>query len=317
MNYINSYLYNFSPYESSQENTLLENNRIIKTLNNQINKFSNNRIIKSLNVDDKYAVMRFSEWLKNKKEWWVLIERKGYVGKRYFKRDFWFFRVYNRFDKPYVSKTIKKFESVKFFAENKSFVHIVLTLERKQSIKKSIVLLHKNWNRLRALLKKKLKVNYPFVAVLEAHKDGYPHLHILLFTNKFPIKHETLSVWCESHGLGKVVWLKRYWANYRKKPIYYLIKYLSKQYKKESWSDAEFVFYACLWDLKAKSYTFSRFFVFKAKISEKRFKLVCIGSFSEILRFLNVMSHLYIFDYPLPYFLKDKKRRIVWWCGID
>jgi len=68
-------------------------------------------------------------------------------------RDFKFFRVYNRFDGQYVKKVAKKFSALSLFAEDHSFVHVILTVEG-GSISENLVRLRENWNRLRALFKK-------------------------------------------------------------------------------------------------------------------------------------------------------------------
>ena len=297
--------YAYAPsIEHSQSISLVQCTRLIKTKTD-------------LAPDDRLSMERFLEWLKERKEWWVLLERENVEGVRYYKRDFRFFRVYNRFDKPYVKKAIRKFEQVKFFAEDHSFVHFVFTVERKMSIRESIKALRVNWNRLRALLKKKLGKNYPFVAVLEPHKDGYPHMHVLLFTNKFVFDHEKLSEWCKEHNLGYVVWLRRYWANgFRKKPIFYLIKYLSKQFKKEEWSFGDLIFYACLWDLGAKTYTFSHSFSFGCKFKLVGWKaMVC--SYEGLLLVIkaNVMLRIWSFTFPLDYFDWNLKKQFAWKFG--
>lgn len=267
---------------------------------------------------DRLCVERFLEWLKNKKDWWVVLEREGVEGIRYYKRDFRFFRVYNRFDRQYVKRVIRRFRKVKYFAEEHSFVHIELTVKHEGSISESIKLLRKNWNRLRALLKKRLGHNYPFVDFIEPCKDGYPHLHILYFTKKFVITHEELSRWCEEHGLGYVVWLRRYWAcgGYRKKPIYYFAKYLTKQYKKEKWSFGDFVFHACIWFLGCKTYTYSQkeFELCKRKL--KGWK-VYVLSYEELIMTikLNVKIGIWSFSPPLEYFEWDLRNKILWCYG--
>ena len=294
------------PNLSSSESSL-ECTRLIKTKALEA---------RSLDPDDRLSVDRFLEWLKDRKEWWVLLERENVEGVRYYKRDFRFFRVYNRFDKAYVKKVIRKFERVKFFAEDHSFVHFVFTVERKMSIRESIKALRVNWNRLRALLKKKLGKNYPFVAVLEPHKDGYPHMHVLLFTNKFVFDHEKLSEWCKKHNLGYVVWLRRYWANgCRKKPIYYLTKYLTKQYRKESWSVGDFVFYACIWFLRAKTYSFNHNIRFGAKSKLSGDWDVMVLSYESLIRVIkiHVEMGLWCFEYPLEYSSMTAKERLRWW----
>ena len=326
-----SNLKNLSPSHSakqvSQDPPLhLSNTRVVKTNESQIKiKINKNQIKIELNnedlnqlpLNDRLYVEKFIEWLENKKEWWVVLEREDVEGTRYYLKDFKFFRVYNRFDKQYVKKVIKKFSVLSLFAEDHSFVHIVLTVEG-GSISDNIALLRRNWNRLRALFKKRLGRNYPFVAVLEPQKQGQPHMHILLFTEKFVMDQRELSNWCQEHGLGKVVWIRRYWAHgSRKKPIWYLSKYLSKQYKKDSWSFWDFVFYACVWFWKAKLYTFSRDIKFP-----KRKKLIgwraFVLSYEQLIVLVktNVELHLWSFSLPLEYYTWNLDDKVKWFYDV-
>ena len=266
---------------------------------------------------DKIAVVKFCDWFRNKPEWWVLIEREGSSGRKYFKRDFKWFRVYNRFDKKYVKRVIKRFETARSIAENRSFVHIVITVDRSDSICESIKKIHVVWNKLRAYLKKIHGKNHDYFLVLEPQRDGYPHLHVIYFCPKFLIKQHRLSEWCREHGLGKVVWLKRYWAKgSRKMPLRYLVKYLSKQFKVSKWSLGEGVFYACMWFMKARTYSFSQGFL-PRKRKSGRWVCVYVGSYEGIMHIVsvNVKIGIYCMCLPLPFFELDLKDRVLWWVG--
>jgi len=315
MNNTISNLKNFSTSEDSLLKDLhLSSLRIIKTQERL--KFFEVGNLGKLSQFDRLCVERFCEWLRNRRDWWVVLERSNVSGVRYYKRDFRFFRVYNRFDKQYVKRVIRRFESLRFFAEDHSFVHIVLTVEG-GSICDNLRLLRENWNRFRALLKKRLGCNYPFVAVLEPQKRGQPHLHVLLFTEKYVIDQDKLSEWCVGHNLGKVVWIKRYWAKgFRKKPIYYLVKYLGKQYKRDSWSFWDFVFYACVWCLEVKTYSFSHNFVFPPRRKLKGWSAYVL-SYEELIKTirLNVRMGLWSFSVPLEYFEWDLRDRVLWVVG--
>lgn len=305
MNLTNSNINTFLFHSNSlTPGTSLESNRIIKTKT------------KNLFNPDKSIVENFSYWLENKPIWYVLIKRNNCNGVAYYLRDWKYFRVYNRFDKPYVKYVIKKFKMFMYYAEEHSFVHIVLTVDRSMSIVDSIKELKKNWNRLRALIKKRLGKNYPYLCVLEPQKSGYPHLHILYFTDKFIIKQNELSDWCKSHNLGKIVFIKRYWVNFRKKPIFYLIKYLSKQYKKDKWSPVEFEFYAYLWFYKIKTYSSNWHMNIKIK---KNWCLICIGTFEEIKVVIKQLVSLGCFSYefPLEFYSKNFMEKLSWWYEDD
>lgn len=65
------------------------------------------------------------------------------------------------------------------------------------------------WSKMRKRMKrvaKKEGSSFLFVAVLEAHKDGYPHIHG--FTNLYMRVERWSSMWLECGG-GKVVWLEK------------------------------------------------------------------------------------------------------------
>jgi hypothetical protein len=199
-------------------------------------------------------------------------------------------------------------------------VHIVLTVKRDKPIHYQIKSLKENWNRLRAFLKKRLGFNPNFLTVIEPHKDGYPHLHILLFVNKFVITHKELSDWCDKHNLGYVVWLRRYWKNgFRKKPIYYLAKYLSKQYKLNSWSEGQLKFYAYMWFFlrKTKTYSFScsKRFGFEKK---RKWVLVKVAGLERILGVVRFMIKLgwWSWSIPLEFYGFNEKEKMWWWWGV-
>jgi hypothetical protein len=298
------------PSNSKQENTLSHKSKLY---------LSYYRISKT-----DWVVRAFLDWLENKPDWWVLVKKKDFKGSFYcYKRDWFYFRVYNRFEKPYVKRVLRVFNSVKVYAESCSFVHFVLTVKRDKPIHYQIKALKENWNRLRALIKKRLGFNPDFFTVLEPHRDGYPHLHVLIFTEKFVISHKELSDWCDKHNLGYVVWLRRYWKNgFRKKPIYYLAKYLSKQYRLDSWSEGQLKFYAYLWFYlrKTKSYSFScsRRLSFEKK---RKWVLVKVGSYNDIIKVIMTMVYgvgWWVFHKPLDVFYLSDKEFMFWeWGSLD
>jgi len=116
--------------------------------------------------------------------------------------------------------------------------------------------------------------------------------------------------------LGKVVWTRRYWAHgSRKKPIYYLAKYLSRQYKRDRWSFGDFVFYACV-VLGAKIYTFSRGITFPRKRRLVEWKVFAC-SYEQLVRIIemNVGLSCWSFSLPLEYYAREVKGqgRVVLW----
>jgi len=306
-----SSLKNFSFFIEKDDSLLGEplNLRIFRTIQTQGIELS---------YEDKICVERFCEWLENRKEWYVILEREGVSDVRYYRRDFRFFRVYNRFDKEYVKRVIRRFRALLDFAEDRSFVHIVLTVGNQGSISQNIRLLRKNWNRLNSLFKKYLK-RFSYVTVLECQKKrGQPHLHILLFTEKYVIDKEKLSEWCKEHGLGKIVFIKRYWAKggYRKESIHYLGKYLGKQYKMDQWSIRDFIFYACVWCLEAKTYTFSRDLKLPPRRKLKGWSVI-VCTYEELIAIikLNVSIGYWRFEILLDYFTWDLRDKVLWILG--
>lgn len=228
--------------------------------------------------------------METKPNWYILIIRDGSKEPKVYNRDWRYFRVYNRFDKPYVKRVLRRFRILEYLCENHHFIHIVLTVKhlgnRGECCKKLIT----NWNRLRSLLIKHIGY-FKFIRVLEAHHDGYPHMHILLFTKKYVIKQRMLSSWCEKYGLGKVVWIKRYWAGryYKRMPVAYLSKYLSKQFKRDEWDDGMMVLYAILWKYKIRTYSFSNNFAdMKPKNVTSTWKKVAVGEYDVIMKIIKL-----------------------------
>lgn len=198
--------------------------------------------------------------MENHPEWYVLIMKDDDETPKRYGSGWRFFRVYNRFDKPYVKRVLRRFRLLEYLSENHHFVHVVLTVNRNVSRVDAFRLLTKNWNRLRSLLIKRIGF-FKFLRVLEAHRDGYPHMHLLIFTKRYVIKQMELSRYCREYGLGKIVFIKRYWAGryHKRLPVAYLSKYLTKQFKRE-WRDGDWIFYALLWKFRFRSYGFSNGF---------------------------------------------------------
>lgn len=222
-----------------------------------LESLKNNSNLK-LSEYERKTVEEFIDWIINKPEWYVLVTRKDSEKPLIYGRGWRFFRVYSRFDKQYVKRINRRFRILEYISEKSHFVHIVFTVKHEGSRIECCKKLSICWNSFRSFLIKRIG-EFKFVRVLEAHRDGYPHMHILLFTKKYVIKQKELSEWCKNHGLGKIVFIKRYWAGryYKRLPILYLSKYLTKQYKKDEWDDKDLIFYSILWKHKVRSYNFS------------------------------------------------------------
>lgn len=99
-----------------------------------------------------------------------------------------------------ICEMTKKYRLDKFFT---------LTLDRSLEEKIAWENIAKIWAKMRHRLKrlaKKAGVKLIFVAVLEAHKDGYPHIHG--FINLWLEQNIWSSMWCKCGG-GNVVWIER------------------------------------------------------------------------------------------------------------
>lgn len=118
------------------------------------------------------------------------------------------------------------------------------------SIEKAFEILLENWRKLRWLMRYYLGP-LSFVRVLEPHKMGYPHLHILLF-HDIPdkVQAKIRGTWSNryktaswSHGLDFSFNPKGDIAS----PKNYLMKYIGKDFRTGDMSPCELVFNALLW----------------------------------------------------------------------
>lgn len=80
-----------------------------------------------------------------------------------------------------------------------------LTLDRSLEMEIAWQELPHIWEKMRHRLKRRFE-NFLFVAVLEAHKDGYPHVHG--FMNVYVDKHDFTDMWVECGG-GKITWIEQ------------------------------------------------------------------------------------------------------------
>jgi hypothetical protein len=80
------------------------------------------------------------------------------------------------------------------------------------------------WRKFRVYLKRKFKRNVSFISVVELHKSGYPHLHVLV--DQYIPQHWISEAW-SSLGGGRIVYIER--INDLSKIGWYLGKYLTKE----------------------------------------------------------------------------------------
>jgi hypothetical protein len=193
--------------------------------------------------------------------------------------------------KPNYMKNVKKrFKIIADLCESYNFIHMVLTVQHFGDIGYYMRMLKRAWKLLHDLLTKRYG-KFMYVAVLEPHRDGYPHLHVLIFCDFFLIDQKELSRYVKSKGIGKICYIKRYWANrYGKKPIYYLAKYLGKYWNKNEWTDSFIVFSSYLWKTRTRSLMFSRGFgiiIVKNKAKEKHWVLWFVCEIDDLEYLLN------------------------------
>ena len=117
---------------------------------------------------------------------------------------FWLNRV------KLISGLIPKYKLDKFFT---------LTMDRNLEVKECWNNISKVWTNTRRGLRRDYP-NFKFVAILEAHKDGYPHIHG--FTNTW-IKTKEWSRRFSGCGGGKIAWIEKVDSGD-------ITKYVSKQF---------------------------------------------------------------------------------------
>jgi hypothetical protein len=101
---------------------------------------------------------------------------------------------------------------------------ITLTLNPKAcSAEESAPYIRECWRKFRTYLKREYGVTVSFISVVELHKSGYAHLHILV--NRY-ISHNWLKSNWESVGGGQMVWIKYVDCH---RIAGYLAKYLTKE----------------------------------------------------------------------------------------
>ncbi len=119
------------------------------------------------------------------------------------------------------------------------------------SIEKAFEILLENWRKLRWLMRYYLGP-LTFVRVLEPHKMGYPHLHILLF-HAIPdkVQAKIRGTWSNRYKMAS--WSHGLDFSFNEKtegiesPKNYLMKYIGKDFRTGEMSPCELAFNALLW----------------------------------------------------------------------
>lgn len=237
------------------------------------------------------TIEEFSDWLK--KRYMVIVGEKG--GKRML-----VFPALKRFDRSYVRKVkVKMFRSVKDWnLDGAKWVHIVLTIRKPDNPDTWLLaydVFKREWNRLLTNLRKihlkKYGVYFEcFFAILEPHKSGFPHLHIVINTPYYLISQKELQkLW----KVGKVVWIRRVKNS---DDVLYLLKYLTKQFKVDKWDRKDWVYFSLLWKSGTRSYSVSRFFYrlwFRGRFFyDKEFELLSVVEADKLKRVLKFWMEL-------------------------
>lgn len=218
-------------------------------------------------------IQTFCEWLDKTKDAKIVLKRKDADLFNPGTDDFIILNYLHRFKEEYMVRVLSKFGKVFLHFKNRAYVHVTLTSYHNCTVTMAIENLKRGFNNLRSYLYRK-HGKIPYLSVLEPHEDGYPHLHVLFFTPKYLIKHSELTFLWQKYGVGRIVYLKRYW-NWGRDPrgLWYLSKHLSKFYRdipevlswyvNQSRGTRKFLdkiveFFAWIWYCKFKTYSFSR-----------------------------------------------------------
>lgn len=105
------------------------------------------------------------------------------------------------------------------------FLTLTIRTGRYATPDRQAVELAKGWRMLRQHLCRVLnRKSIPFMAVIERHKSGWPHMHLLLRTEY--ISHKLIRDWWEARFASHVIWINRLTSE--KRAAAYVTKYLAK-----------------------------------------------------------------------------------------
>ena len=108
--------------------------------------------------------------------------------------------------------------------------NIFLTLTIRKGVyetpQATAVELAKGWRMLRQYLCRLLgRKSIPFLAVIEQHKSGWPHMHLLLRTDF--IDHRLIREWWQGRFNSPMIWIER--LENDRKAAFYVSKYMAKK----------------------------------------------------------------------------------------
>jgi hypothetical protein len=160
--------------------------------------------------------------------WYNIYESGRFVALS--KDDKWIFiRCFIRFFKVYKRKLWNRM----YFLGNVPFqFKLELTVDPKkfEYLHEEYDFINVGWAKLRAWLYKRYG-HFEFLKILEVHRSGRPHLHILLVFNskpkKIPIK-DISEIW-QKYGGGKNCWIRKLENSFD--ALLYVLKYVNKSLK--------------------------------------------------------------------------------------
>ena len=161
----------------------------------------------------------------------------------------------NRYSRSYQRKVKKSLSPLLRNYDYRRSVFLTLTLDPKKSgLTGAWRQITPEFNRfMTELFTRKLKRRIPYLAVVEAQKSGYPHIHILfLGVSRLMDWRDVRDIW----GLGHT-WINRTYEDKKIiNPVAYMFKYITKTFTKTNRKNE--LTHAFLWLFHRRSYLNSR-----------------------------------------------------------
>lgn len=137
------------------------------------------------------------------------------------------------------------------------------------TIEESFQLLRESWDKLSKMIRHVLP-GVSYIWIMEPHKTGYPHLHVVLFSDvSIGIQERLKTLWSEKYRAGSYDRGADFEVRRPEDSIQsirnYLMKYIAKgfvstnsKYGNTVWSPGEMVFNAVVWSLGCRTFQPSR-----------------------------------------------------------
>jgi hypothetical protein len=130
---------------------------------------------------------------------------------------------------------------------------------KKLTIQESFELLKKSWKNLSMMIRHILP-GTEYIWIVEPHKTGYPHFHVVLFSGvSIGVQEKIKTLWSEKYQAGSLEHGAQFEIRRPDQAIEslrnYLMKYIAKgfistdsRYGGDGWTASELVFNACVWE---------------------------------------------------------------------